>query len=64
MIYDLVKANHHSSDPEWDGEPLEEFYAEPIDLYGFQPPTQLGTTTANIIADTIITTHSFDTPTL
>jgi type I restriction enzyme R subunit len=35
MIYDFVKANHHSSDPEWDGEPLEEFYAESIDLYGF-----------------------------
>ena len=35
MIYDFVKANHHSSDPEWDGELLEEFYAEPIDLYGF-----------------------------
>ena len=35
MIYDFVKANHHSSDPEWDGEPLEEFFAEPIDIFGF-----------------------------
>jgi type I restriction enzyme R subunit len=22
-IYDFVKAHHHFSDPEWDGEPLE-----------------------------------------
>ena len=35
MIYDFVKANHHSSDPEWDGELLEEFFAEPIDIFGF-----------------------------
>ena len=35
MIYDFVKANHHSSDPEWGGEPLEEFFAEPIDIFGF-----------------------------
>ena len=23
MIYDFVKAHHHFSDPEWDGEPIE-----------------------------------------
>ena len=22
-IYDFVKAHHHFSDPEWDGEPIE-----------------------------------------
>jgi type I restriction enzyme R subunit len=28
-IYDLVKAHHHFSDPEWDGEPVEPEPAEP-----------------------------------
>ena len=28
-IYDFVKAHHHFSDPEWDGEPLE---PEPVEL--------------------------------
>ena len=28
-IYDFVKAHHHFSDPEWDGEPLEPVEPEP-----------------------------------
>jgi len=34
MIYDFVKAHHHFSDPEWDGEPLEPEARE----YREQPP--------------------------
>ncbi|MDO9556178.1 MAG: DEAD/DEAH box helicase family protein [Coriobacteriia bacterium] len=34
-IYDFVKAHHHFSDPEWDGEPLEPEPAQPI---GPRPP--------------------------
>jgi type I restriction enzyme R subunit len=34
-IYDFVKAHHHFSDPEWDGEPLEPEPKEP----GYEPPT-------------------------
>lgn len=30
-IYDFVKAHHHFSDPEWDGEPIEPMEAEPKD---------------------------------
>jgi len=33
-IYDFVKAHHHFSDPEWDGEPLE---AEPCQRCGCYP---------------------------
>src|SRR5271165_2070987 len=33
-IYDFVKAHHHFSDPEWDGEPLE---PEPCERCGFHP---------------------------
>jgi type I restriction enzyme R subunit len=33
-IYDFVKAHHHFSDPEWDGEPLE---PEPCPECGYQP---------------------------
>ena len=33
-IYDFVKAHHHFSDPEWDGEPLE---PEPCPECGCQP---------------------------
>ncbi|MBA7605582.1 hypothetical protein ES703_12715 [subsurface metagenome] len=33
-IYDFVKAHHHFSDPEWDGEPLE---PEPCSVCGFYP---------------------------
>ncbi len=33
-IYDFVKAHHHFSDPEWDGEPLE---PEPCPKCGFYP---------------------------
>ena len=33
-IYDFVKAHHHFSDPEWDGEPLE---PEPCSKCGFYP---------------------------
>ena len=33
-IYDFVKAYHHFSDPEWDGEPLE---PEPCKKCGFHP---------------------------
>ena len=33
-IYDFVKAHHHFSDPEWDGEPLE---PEPCSKCGCQP---------------------------
>ena len=33
-IYDFVKAHHHFSDPEWDGEPLE---PEPCPKCGCQP---------------------------
>lgn len=33
-IYDFVKAHHHFSDPEWDGEPLE---PEPCSICGFYP---------------------------
>jgi type I restriction enzyme, R subunit len=33
-IYDFVKAHHHFSDPEWDGEPLEPEPKRP----GYEPP--------------------------
>ena len=29
-IYDFVKAHHHFSDPEWDGEPIEPEPREPV----------------------------------
>ena len=35
-IYDFVKAHHHFSDPEWDGEPIE---PEPKEPRGPRPPT-------------------------
>ncbi len=34
-IYDFVKAHHHFSDPEWDGEPLE---PEPKEVQARMPP--------------------------
>jgi len=38
-IYDFVKAHHHFSDPEWDGEPQEpeDVVPQPLDL-GIDPP--------------------------
>ena len=35
-IYDFVKAHHHFSDPEWDGEPIEPEPREPVPV---PPPT-------------------------
>ena len=40
-IYDFVKAHHHFSDPEWDGEPMEP-EPEPKYLPGLEPPEQSG----------------------
>jgi len=40
-IYDFVKAHHHFSDPEWDGEPLEPDPKEP--RYPSAEPTPPGT---------------------
>ena len=37
-IYDFVKAHHHFSDPEWDGEPIEPEPREPVPV---PPPTGL-----------------------
>ena len=37
-IYDFVKAHHHFSDPEWDGEPIEPEPKEPVPV---PPPTGL-----------------------
>jgi type I restriction enzyme R subunit len=37
-IYDFVKAHHHFSDPEWDGEPIE---PEPRDYKPVAPPPQM-----------------------
>lgn len=37
-IYDFVKAHHHFSDPEWDGEPIEPEPKEPAPV---SPPTGL-----------------------
>ncbi|HEY3268853.1 MAG TPA: DEAD/DEAH box helicase family protein [Armatimonadota bacterium] len=36
-IYDFVKAHHHFSDPEWDGEPLEPEAPEPCKVCGCLP---------------------------
>ena len=36
-IYDFVKAHHHFSDPEWDGEPIEPEPVEPCAVCGQQP---------------------------
>jgi type I restriction enzyme R subunit len=45
-IYDFVKAHHHFSDPEWDGEPLEEEACEKCGTRPCvcirQPPQQCG----------------------
>jgi type I restriction enzyme R subunit len=42
-IYDFVKAHHHFSDPEWDGEPMEpEPKPEPKPRIERQPPEQPG----------------------
>jgi type I restriction enzyme R subunit len=41
-IYDFVKAHHHFSDPEWDGEPEEPEPKEPV--YEPRPPAVLGQT--------------------
>ena len=35
-IYDFVKAHHHFSDPEWDGEPIEPEEQKPCPTCGFQ----------------------------
>ena len=39
-IYDFVKAHHHFSDPEWDGEPIEPEHGDPKKpkIYGDPPP--------------------------
>jgi len=36
-IYDFVKAHHHFSDPEWDGEPIEPDAEEPCSVCGQRP---------------------------
>jgi len=36
-IYDFVKAHHHFSDPEWDGEPIEPEEPKPCPKCGFHP---------------------------
>ena len=36
-IYDFVKAHHHFSDPEWDGEPLEPVEPQPCPNCGQRP---------------------------
>jgi type I restriction enzyme R subunit len=36
-IYDFVKAHHHFSDPEWDGEPIEPEEQEPCPICGCRP---------------------------
>ena len=36
-IYDFVKAHHHFSDPEWDGEPLDPPEPEPLPSSPFPP---------------------------
>ena len=36
-IYDFVKAHHHFSDPEWDGEPIEPGEPEPCPKCGCHP---------------------------
>jgi type I restriction enzyme R subunit len=41
-IYDFVKAHHHFSDPEWDGEPLEPEPKTPRPKPGEPPPAGLG----------------------
>ena len=45
-IYDFVKAHHHFSDPEWDGEPIE---PEPkdatYDVRPSRPPDRVRETT-------------------
>lgn len=37
-VYDFVKAHHHFSDPEWDGDPIEPTPPEPTPPKGPQPP--------------------------
>ena len=39
-IYDFVKAHHHFSDPEWDGEPLEPVVAAPGTTHVPVPPEE------------------------
>jgi type I restriction enzyme R subunit len=41
-IYDFVKAHHHFSDPEWDGEPLEPSRPRPPPAPGPVPPQPPG----------------------
>jgi type I restriction enzyme R subunit len=36
-IYDFVKAHHHFSDPEWDGEPIEPEETKPCSTCGCRP---------------------------
>jgi type I restriction enzyme R subunit len=36
-IYDFVKAHHHFSDPEWDGEPIEPIEPEPCPKMQLSP---------------------------
>jgi type I restriction enzyme R subunit len=38
-IYDFVKAHHHFSDPEWDGEPMEPEPVKPCPVCGCRPCT-------------------------
>src|SRR5712671_6357565 len=42
-IYDFVKAHHHFSDPEWDGEPIEPEPQEPKPSAGSGEPSEPGT---------------------
>ncbi len=42
-IYDFVKAHHHFSDPEWDGEPIEPEPKEPKPSAGSGEPSEPGT---------------------
>ena len=41
-IYDFVKAHHHFSDPEWDGEPIEPEPREPSEPGNEDPDTEPG----------------------
>ncbi len=49
-IYDFVKAHHHFSDPEWDGEPIEsEVKAQRYEARPPSPSIQLGASTEEYV---------------
>jgi type I restriction enzyme R subunit len=39
-IYDFVKAHHHFSDPEWDGEPIDNT-SRPVEVLGSRKPPEI-----------------------